>query len=120
MRIGELSRRTNVSVRALRYYEQQGLLTAERTSGGHREFGDAAVDRVVCIQELFAAGLCSSKIAQVLPCLPGHGGYARPSAELVENLLGERDRLDRAINDLRRSQEVLDGVIREVRDARAG
>ncbi|KAB7845027.1 MerR family transcriptional regulator [Streptomyces mobaraensis] len=117
MRIGELSRRTGVSERALRYYEQQGLLTSERTAGGHREFGEAAVDRVVCILELFAAGLCSSKIAQVLPCLPGQGGRERASEELVAGLLDERDRLDRAIRDLRRSRGVLDEVIREARGA---
>ncbi|MBH1934232.1 MerR family transcriptional regulator [Streptomyces sp. AV19] len=114
MRIGELSRRANVGERALRYYEQQGLLTAERTAGGHRYFGEAAVDRVMCIQELFAAGLCSNKIAQVLPCMPGHGGHETASPELVGNLLGERDRLDREIKDLHRSRAVLDDVIREV------
>jgi DNA-binding transcriptional MerR regulator len=63
MRIGELARRTGVSERSLRCYEEQGLLTAERTRGGHRDYPDAAVDRVIRIQELFAAGLHSSKIA---------------------------------------------------------
>ncbi|MBI0380775.1 MerR family DNA-binding transcriptional regulator, partial [Streptomyces albiflaviniger] len=63
MRIGELARRTGVSERSLRYYEQQGLMTAERTPGGHREYGEGAVDRVIRIQELYAAGLCSEKIA---------------------------------------------------------
>ncbi len=33
MRIGELARRTGVSERSLRYYEQQGLLVSERTAG---------------------------------------------------------------------------------------
>ncbi|GAA0420868.1 MerR family transcriptional regulator [Streptomyces luteireticuli] len=118
MRIGELSRRTKVSERALRYYEQQGLLTAERTAGGHRCFGEAAVARVGCIQELFAAGLCSGKIAQVLPCMPGHGGHGTAPQELVDGLRGELDRLDREIRGLYRSREVLDTVIREVTRAR--
>src|SRR5258708_4374886 len=59
MRIGELARRTGVSERSLRYYETQGLLRAERTPGGHREYGDWAVDRVIRIQALYAAGLPS-------------------------------------------------------------
>jgi DNA-binding transcriptional MerR regulator len=52
MRIGELAARTGVSERSLRYYEEQGLLVANRTSGGQRRYPDAAVDRVIRIQEL--------------------------------------------------------------------
>ncbi|CAL9440325.1 Mercuric resistance operon regulatory protein [Streptomyces sp. enrichment culture] len=113
MRIGELARRTGVSERSLRYYEKQGLLAAERTPGGHREYPEAAVDRVVRIQELFAAGLCSSKIAQLLPCMRDADG--RPSAiatpKLVTDLIAERERIDRTIADLVRSRDTLDEVI---------
>ncbi|WP_433252810.1 MerR family DNA-binding transcriptional regulator [Actinomadura nitritigenes] len=38
MKIGDLSRETGVAVRLLRYYESQGLLTSERTEGGHHLF----------------------------------------------------------------------------------
>lgn len=68
MRIGELSARTGVSIRSLRYYDDQGLLPAERTSGGHRAYPEAAIDRVIRIQELFAAGLNSFQ-AQRTPAL---------------------------------------------------
>ncbi|WP_458315938.1 MerR family transcriptional regulator [Mycolicibacterium brisbanense] len=88
MRIGELSRRTGVSERSLRYYEQQGLLAATRTPNGQRQYAETAVDRVIHIQELFAAGLRSNTIAGLLPCMrdtdggigPCHariGGFAR-------------------------------------------
>ncbi|MGW0252327.1 MerR family transcriptional regulator [Nocardia goodfellowii] len=113
MRIGELAQRTGVSERSLRYYEQQGLLTADRTSGGHRDYPERAVDRVIHIQELFAAGLNSKKIAQLLPCMRDSDGganeYATP--ELVTALTIERDRINRTITDLLRSREVLDEVI---------
>ncbi|HEY8454664.1 MAG TPA: MerR family DNA-binding transcriptional regulator [Actinopolymorphaceae bacterium] len=59
MRIGELARRTGVSVRALRYYEEQGLLSADRSPNGYREYDESAVDRVDQIQLLYSAGLCS-------------------------------------------------------------
>ncbi|HEY6739696.1 MAG TPA: MerR family transcriptional regulator, partial [Actinopolymorphaceae bacterium] len=62
MRIGELSRRTGVSVRALRYYEEQGLLTSERLPSGYRDYPESAADRVRQIQVLFSAGLRSAKI----------------------------------------------------------
>ena len=68
MRIGDLAHTTGVSVRSLRYYEQQKLLTADRTLGGHRSYGGDAPDRVRLIQHLYAAGLSSRAIAALLPC----------------------------------------------------
>ncbi|GAA3473535.1 MerR family transcriptional regulator [Nonomuraea roseola] len=115
MRIGELARRTGVSERSLRYYEEQGLLHPERTAGGHREFPSTAVETVVRIQELFAAGLCSAKIVQFLPCM-GEEGRKRATPLLVEDLLVERERINRMIKDLARSRDVLDQVITEARD----
>jgi len=40
MRIGELSAKAGVSRRALRYYEEQGLLVPRREANGYREYGD--------------------------------------------------------------------------------
>ncbi|MET8609292.1 MULTISPECIES: MerR family transcriptional regulator [Streptomyces] len=113
MRIGELARRSGVSERSLRYYESQGLLVSERSPGGHREFGEWAVDRVVRIQALYAAGLHSKKIARLLPCMRDADGGPNEfaTARLVDELAEERDRIDRLIADLVRSREVLDEAI---------
>ncbi|MFI6008575.1 MerR family transcriptional regulator [Streptomyces sp. NPDC051243] len=118
MRIGELARRTGVSERSLRYYETQGLLRAERTPGGHRDYPETAVDRVIRIQELFAAGLHSTRIAQLLPCMRDTDGgpSAVATPRLVEDLTAERDRIDRMITDLVRSRDTLDQVIEAARD----
>lgn len=58
MRIGELAVRVGVSVRALRYYEEQHLLVSERSPSGQRQYQDDAVDRVQLIQRHYgqAAG----------------------------------------------------------------
>lgn len=69
MRIGELAARTGVSVRSLRYYEQQGLLDPERTAAGHRVYTADHQAHVLQIQELFQAGFCSSVIQDLLPAL---------------------------------------------------
>jgi DNA-binding transcriptional MerR regulator len=113
VRIGELARRTGVSERSLRYYEQHGLLVSERTPGGQREYPERAVDRVILIQELYAAGLHSKKIAQLLPCMrdPDDGPNERATPQLVTDLTAERDRIDRLIADLTTSRAVLDDVI---------
>jgi DNA-binding transcriptional MerR regulator len=113
MRISELGRRTGVSERSLRYYEEQGLLPAGRTPGGHREYGEWAVDRVIRIQALYAAGLNSRKISHLLPCMRDTDGGPNEHAtrELVDELVLERERITRTIADLERSREVLDEVI---------
>ncbi|WP_202125356.1 MerR family transcriptional regulator [Actinomadura physcomitrii] len=107
MRIGELAARTGVSVRALRYYEEQDLLAAERSPSGQRHYTDAAVDRVALIQQLYAAGLSSRSILDLLPCVVD--GEATP--ELLDRLAAERDRIDRRISDLSGTRDRLDTVI---------
>lgn len=113
MRIGELAQRTAVSERSLRYYEAQGMLSSERTPGGHRDYPERAVDRVILIQQLFAAGLPSAKIAQMLPCMrdPDGGPNELATPELIDELAAERERINGMIGDLLRSRDVLDEVI---------
>ncbi|MEW1551712.1 MerR family transcriptional regulator [Streptomyces tsukubensis] len=113
MRIGELARRTGVSERSLRYYEKRELLVSDRTPGGHRDYSEAAVDRVVHIQELLAAGLNTEMIGRVLPCMrDSDGGPAETATpQLVIWLTEERQRIDGLIGELMRSRDVLDEVI---------
>ncbi|MEN5074605.1 MerR family transcriptional regulator [Isoptericola cucumis] len=107
MRIGEVARRAGVSPRALRYYEEQGLLTSERTPSGQREYAEAAVERVTLIQQFFTAGLPSRTIQQVLPCVDSGEG----SPEVFEMLAAERDRITAAMADLAATRDALDRVI---------
>jgi DNA-binding transcriptional MerR regulator len=107
MRIGELARRTGVTTRALRYYEEQSLLTAERSGSGQRHYTDSAVDRIRLIRQLYAAGLSSKAIAELMPCVID--GKATP--ELLQRLAAEREHLDRRIADLAHARDRLGSVI---------
>lgn len=109
MRIGELAERTNVSVRSLRYYEQQGLLRSTRSTSGQRIFEPASIDRVIQIQELFAAGMCSTKIRDLLPCFDA--APDKRTGMLDEELLKHRERLEEAIRDLHRARATLNELI---------
>ncbi|MGY2061629.1 MerR family transcriptional regulator, partial [Nocardia gipuzkoensis] len=73
MGIGELARRTGVSTRLLRYYEEQHLLAPRRTGGGHRRYPDTAPQLVERIRQLLAAGLSTAVIHEILPCVEGPG-----------------------------------------------
>ncbi|KAA2254074.1 MerR family transcriptional regulator [Solihabitans fulvus] len=111
MRIGELSHRTGVNERLLRYYEQQGLLEPERLSSGYRVYREADIGVVHRIRTLLAAGLNTATIAQVLPCVRDDGDRLIPCAGLRANLTDELSRIDRAIDELRASREILHEVI---------
>lgn len=69
MRIGELASASGVSTRALRYYEQRGLLEAGRQSNGYREYDETAVTRVRNIRTLLDAGLSAENIRALNSCL---------------------------------------------------
>ena len=109
MRIGELASRTGVSVRSLRYYEEQGLLSSTRSPSGQRHYTDIEVERVVFIQRLYAAGLSSRTIAEVLPCVDAPSEENADSA--LERMAQERDRLSRHIADLVRTRDALDRLV---------
>jgi len=113
MRIGELAGAAGVSVRALRYYEEQGLLAAQRTPRGQRIYPPAAVDRVQLIQQLYAAGLPSRTILDLLPCVDA--GVSTP--ESLARLAAERDRIDEQIAGLIATRDRLDRVIAIASDA---
>ncbi|MEV4253434.1 MerR family transcriptional regulator [Spirillospora sp. NPDC049652] len=112
MRIGELSRRTEVSERLLRYYEEQGLLHPTRLPSGYREYTDQDVEAVRRIRTLLAAGLTTATIATVLPCLEGEPDRLAPTCpDLLADLRRERARITAAIEALESSRTVLDTVI---------
>lgn len=110
MRIGELSQRTGVSPRSLRYYEEQGLLTSSRSDAGQRHYSDAEVERVALIRQLFDAGMSSRVIASVLPCvdIPTDLGVVESA---FATMTRERDRIDADIAHLIATRDALDVLI---------
>ncbi|ABM07836.1 DNA-binding transcriptional MerR regulator [Pseudarthrobacter sp. PvP004] len=112
MRIGELAAATGASVRSLRYYEDQGLLSPLRSQSGQRTYSHDAVQRVGLIQRLFDAGLCSKAMTELLPCITDPG---KRTSELQARLLRERARLSNNIAVIERHRASLDHLIDELR-----
>lgn len=67
MKISELARLSGVSVHRLRRYEAQGLLPAERSSSGHREFAAGAVREAIFIAMSRDLGFSLERVAEMLP-----------------------------------------------------
>jgi DNA-binding transcriptional MerR regulator len=110
VRIGELSEATGVSTRALRYYEHEGLITSRRRPNGYRDYDPDAVEMVALIQDLFAAGLSSGLLRDVMPCVAGDGA-GTPPADLLARVEQVRDDLLRQEERLRARRETLDDYL---------
>jgi DNA-binding transcriptional MerR regulator len=112
MRIGELHRRTGVSHRLLRYYEEQNLLRPQRHTSGYREYRESDVATVQHIRNLLAAGLSTATIADVLPCMEADGDrLIAECPELLLDLYRERDRLESAMAELATARDTLESII---------
>lgn len=83
--IGELSRRTGVPVKTLRYYSDEGLLPpAGRTASRYRVYGEEAVARVDLIRTLRDAGVGIDRIRAVLARERSMGDVLRMQLAVVE------------------------------------
>ncbi|WP_433206865.1 MerR family transcriptional regulator [Dactylosporangium sp. CS-047395] len=69
MRIGELAERAGTSARALRYYEQHGLLAARRTTNGYREYDESDLRLVREIRSLLEIGFNLEDTRPFVECL---------------------------------------------------
>jgi DNA-binding transcriptional MerR regulator len=119
MRIGELSERTGVSRRSLRYYEDQGLVVSTRSPSGQRHYAEDQVERVRLIQSFFAAGLSSRTIVEMLPCMTSRPTM-RAAQDSMAVMLRERERLSAVLDAVLAARTALDRLIEENRTYQAG
>mgnify|MGYP001794506432 CR=1 FL=1 len=68
--VGEVAKRTGVSISALHFYERRGLIRSERTPSNHRVYPRNVIRRVTVIQIAQRAGLSLAEIASALDPLP--------------------------------------------------
>ncbi|MGJ4944917.1 MerR family transcriptional regulator [Bradyrhizobium sp. HKCCYLS1011] len=107
MKIGELSRRTGISVRMLRYYEEEGLLSPQRTDAGYRDYGPAEEEVVRRIKVLGSAGMTLETIRQLLPCVQNTRPDFTPCNELRRILAQQVGLIDDRIDMLTQSRTIL-------------
>ncbi|MEV6432025.1 MerR family transcriptional regulator [Nocardia sp. NPDC051463] len=107
MRIGELSARTGASPRLLRYYEEQGLISADREGNGYRNYGADVPGVVRQIRALLAAGLSTEVIRDILPCAHGSAPQWEPHPDMLALLRRELDALEAKMDCLAETRDIL-------------
>ncbi|MFN8017950.1 MAG: redox-sensitive transcriptional activator SoxR [Acidimicrobiales bacterium] len=107
--IGEVAVRAGIAPSALRFYESEGLISAERSAGGRRLFPRSVLRRLAFVQAAQRVGLTLEEVRAALATLPRErtptkGDWARLSR-------GWRDRLDAEIAALVLLRDELDACI---------
>ena len=85
LRVGDLAKATDKTVRAIHHYEKLGLLLpAKRSKGGYRLYAQDAVDRVRWIHKLNDMGMTLSQIRQILASWEESASAPRAMAKIRE------------------------------------
>ena len=107
--IGEVSQRTGVAASALRFYEQEGLISATRTDGNQRRYERATLRRIAFIQAGKTAGIPLGEIHAALEQLPATRSPTRRDWEVLSQRW--REDLERRIETLVALRDRLTGCI---------
>ncbi|MBO7742814.1 MerR family transcriptional regulator [Paenibacillus sp. MWE-103] len=118
MRIGELAARTGASIRSLRYYEQQGLLTPLREDNGYRVYSPFAEEQVRTIRLYLNLGLTTEEIAGILQCvLMNKEAFCEQVLPIYRQKLEQIDEQLRLLTGIRRNLvDRIDAIARERQD----
>ena len=107
--IGDLARRTGLSVSAIRFYEEKGLISAFRTAGNQRRFLRSDIRRLSFVLIAQRLGLALGEIEDELAKLPqGRNPTARDWRRISVSIRGS---IDDRIAELERTRANLDGCI---------
>lgn len=108
LRVGDLAARTGTTPRMVRHYENQGLITAERSSTGQRLFDPSVLEQVHYIRRLLGVGLPIHAIRELLGCI--HDTHRlEPCA--VSLLVEHLHAYDSRIAELTSTRDALQGLI---------
>jgi MerR family redox-sensitive transcriptional activator SoxR len=107
--IGQVSERTGVSISALRYYEREDLLRADRTEGGQRRYPREVIRRVSFVRIAQQVGLSLDEIRGALKTLPDDRTPTKADWARLSSTW--RSRLDDQIASLTRLRDDLTSCI---------
>jgi MerR family copper efflux transcriptional regulator len=110
MKIGQLARKTNKTVRALHLYEEMGLLSPERSEGGFRLYGSDELARVYWISKLQDMGFKLGQIAGLLEAVSA-------SNSAPEAMQGVRELFQDKLRDTREQIQKLLQLERDIAES---
>ena len=107
--IGQLAERSGVAPSALRFYEDRGLITSERTTGNQRRYPPSTLRRVAFVRTAQRVGLSLEEIRTALADLPDGRTPTKADWHRISNAW--RPRLDEQIRRIELLRDKLDSCI---------
>jgi MerR family copper efflux transcriptional regulator len=128
LQIGEVAERVGLSLRTVRYYEEQGLLTPQtRSAGGFRLFGEEQVDRLALIKQMKPIGFTVQEMRELLDARDTARDTAAPAADrtaarkrLADYATSAAERCDKMRRQLQQAEGLADQLRDESRAADPG
>jgi MerR family copper efflux transcriptional regulator len=103
MRIGELAEQAGISTKAIRYYEQVGILAPPaRTASGYRAYDQVALNRLGFVRAAQAVGLTLGEIRQVIAFRDDGQAPCTHVTELLQRRAVDLEARIRELQQLRR------------------
>lgn len=100
---GQLAKQTGISMAAIRFYEDEGILPAPvRSEGGYRLYSDDYLVMIKFIKDAQSLGYSLNRIGDTLRLL-GHGTGIETLKEAVRTQLEEIDAEIRRLDELKAS-----------------
>lgn len=95
MKIGELSRKTGLSIDSIRFYEKSGLIKVpRRTESGYREFGQESFEALLFISHCRSLDIPLTEIKKLLTVRAGSAKSCRDANNVIDNqILKLRERI---------------------------
>jgi len=109
MKIGEVAKKVGAPTRMLRYYEQQGLIQASRSTNGYRDYSDEQVQHARHVRALVEAGL-STRMIKIVLNIEAPAGQDQPdecNRSLAEELARELRVVENRIVCLEKSRDAV-------------
>ncbi|MEI3612736.1 MerR family transcriptional regulator [Pseudogracilibacillus sp. SO30301A] len=106
MKIGELSSKTGVSIRSIRYYEEKKLIDPKRLENGYRIYSEKDVERIKAVQLFLELGLNTDEIFPIISCGSSHPVDSNSSNCASTALSLYKEKLEKTREQINKLQKV--------------
>lgn len=108
MNIGAAARQSGLPPKTIRYYEEIGLLKADRAENGYRDYSGDDVHRLRFVQRARGLGFSVEECRQLLSL---YGNSGRESADVKALATSKLDEIDRKIEELKGLRKTLSHLV---------
>jgi DNA-binding transcriptional MerR regulator len=113
---GEMARLSRTTLRTVRFYEAEGLITSrEREDGSHRQFPESELHKLQIISDLRESGLSLQEIKALMALKGSCNSAGQAAGEMSSTLCNQVRELERRIATLQRVRQELTAMVEMLR-----